>query len=111
MTVLVAYNCDQERPPSFPGSRERNLDSRLKYRPTLKSEKVVLATHSPWVEKESNKAARSRNVLTTKCLILSTALIFLLLKTSSVFFLQDFENQMDIAEKRRQTLLKDFLVL
>lgn len=110
MTVLVAYNCDQERPPSLPGSRERNLDSRLKYRPALKSEKVVLATHSPWVEKESKKA-RSRNVLSTKCLILSTALIFLLLKTSSVFFWQDFENQMDIAEKRRQTLLKDFLVL
>lgn len=63
-----------------------------------------------WVEKESKKA-RLRNVLSTKCFILSTALIFLLLKTSSVFFLQDFENQMDIAEKRRQTLLKDFLVL
>lgn len=28
-----------------------------------------------------------------------------------VIFLQDLENQMDIAEKRRMTLLKDFLSL
>ena len=28
-----------------------------------------------------------------------------------ILVFQDFENQMDIAEKRRQTLLKDFLVL
>lgn len=60
MTVLLAYNCNQEGLPVFPGSRERNLGS------SAAEWQRNTSNPLPVGRKESNKTI-ARNVLSPKC--------------------------------------------